>query len=88
MKIHIQEHLNLKNITIDFSPPNGISDFYGPYISGVSCIIGKNGSGKSNILEQVGKKILIENKGKPLSSQVQVIYYAPIINSRQFDDYL
>jgi hypothetical protein len=60
------------NVTINFNQPNDIKNFYGDYVNGVCCILGKNGSGKSNIIEEFINK----------NSQIKKIYFAPKLNTK------
>ena len=53
-KITISGYLNLKDVVLDFTPP--INKFYGPSNAKVIAVVGKNGVGKSNVIDFIINK--------------------------------
>ena len=84
-KITISGYLYLKDVVLDFTPP--INKFYGPSNAKVIAVVGKNGVGKSNVIDFIINKFRNYKSNQNHNWDVffkdtELIYYAPKINDR------
>lgn len=79
LKWTIVDNRNLSNVVIDLNPV--IKDFYSDHVEGIKCLIGENGSGKTNCIEYIIKNSIMNDK-----PMCKFIYYSSMANDRLIEE--